>query len=56
MSDAVLSGLQEELAEIARETARLLLDPAHGGADVLALDIRAEALRKGSHGATEELR
>ena len=46
MSGAALTGLQEELAEVARETARLLLDPEHDGADVLALDLRAEALRK----------
>lgn len=42
----MLSGLQEELAEVARKTARLLLDPEHDGADVLALDVRAEALRR----------
>jgi hypothetical protein len=46
MSDAALAGLHEELAEVARETARLLLDPEHDGADVLALDVRAEALRE----------
>ena len=46
MSGAARAGLQEELAEVARETARLLLDPAHDGADVLALDVRAEALRR----------
>lgn len=44
-AQAVLSGLHEELAEVARKTARLLLDPGHDGADVLALDTRAEALR-----------
>ena len=46
MSEAALSGLHEELAEVARETARLLLDPEHDGAEVLALDVRAEALRR----------
>lgn len=45
MSGAALTGLHEELAEVARETTRLLLDPEHDGADVLALDLRAEALR-----------
>lgn len=46
MSGAALTGLHEDLAEVARETARLLLDPEHDGADVLALDVRAEALRR----------
>jgi chaperonin cofactor prefoldin len=42
---AALAELQEQLAEIARETARLLVQPKHDSADVEALDIRAETLR-----------
>lgn len=44
--EAVLAGLQEQLAEIARATARLLVQPQHDGADVQALDGRAAALRE----------
>jgi hypothetical protein len=44
--EAVLAELQEQLAEIARETARLLVQPRHDGADVQALDGRAAALRE----------
>ena len=41
-----LAELQERLAEIARETARLLVQPQHESADVEALDGRAAALRE----------
>ena len=42
---AALVELHEQLAEIARETARLLVQPRHDSAEVEALDIRAAALR-----------
>jgi hypothetical protein len=47
MSGTALAGLEEELAfsGVARETARRRLDPEHVAANVLALDLRAEALR-----------
>ena len=44
--EAVLAELQEQLAAIARETARLLVQPQHDSGDVAALDIRAAALRE----------
>lgn len=42
---ATLVELQEQLASIARETARLLVQPRHDSAGVEALDRRAEVLR-----------
>jgi len=44
--ESVLARLEDELAEVARETARLLVQPEHDPADMLALDIRAAALRR----------
>ncbi len=44
--EAALAELQEQLAEIARETARLLIQQKQDSADVEALDIRAAALRE----------
>ena len=43
--EPTVAELQEQLAEIARETARLLVQPMHDSADVEALDGRAAALR-----------
>lgn len=44
--ETVLERLEDELAGVARETARLLVQREHDPADLLALDIRAAALRK----------
>ncbi|HEU4559860.1 MAG TPA: hypothetical protein VFS20_18570 [Longimicrobium sp.] len=44
-TETVLAELHEQLAEIARETARLLVQSQHDSTDVEALDLRAAALR-----------
>jgi hypothetical protein len=44
-SNAALAELQEQLAEVARDTARLLVQPQYDSADVEALDVRAADLR-----------
>ncbi|HET7463616.1 MAG TPA: hypothetical protein VFJ82_20345 [Longimicrobium sp.] len=45
MTDTELSALQDELAEVARSIARLLLKPGHDPAELAALDARARKLR-----------
>jgi len=42
---AALDRLWDELADVARDTARLLVQPDHDSAELLALDLRAQALR-----------
>jgi hypothetical protein len=48
--------LRDDLADVARETARLLLQPCHDEADLEALDIRAAALRRRIAEAESRLR
>jgi chaperonin cofactor prefoldin len=44
-TEAALGELQEQLADVARETARLLVQPPKDSVDVQALDKRASTLR-----------
>lgn len=44
--EPALAELQEQLADVARDTARLLVQAQHDRADVQALDGRARALRE----------
>jgi hypothetical protein len=48
-----LSALQDELAEVARGIARLLLKPGHDPADLAELDRRARELRARIRGVQE---
>lgn len=44
-TSAAIAELEQELAKVARDTARLLLEPGHDTSDLRALEIRAAALR-----------
>ena len=45
MTDKELTALQDELADVARGIARLLLKPGHDPAELAELDRRAKVLR-----------
>ena len=45
MTHTELTALQDELAEVARSIARLLLKPGHDPAELAELDRRAKTLR-----------